>query len=160
MSLSTVLSITRAYCWIVPSSVNGFTVLCKFTFTFTHLQCVKLHLQCKWKPCHGLPHGLSGEESACDVRDKDSISGWKDPLEEEMATHSLGKSHGQRNLLSYSLVIVQSLSHVQLFVTLSTEAHQASCPSPSPGAYSNSRPLSRWCHSSISSSVVPFSSSL
>ena len=32
------------------------------------------------------------------------------------------------------------------------------CPSPTPGAYSNSCPLSRWCHPSISSSVVPFSS--
>ena len=32
------------------------------------------------------------------------------------------------------------------------------CPSPSPGAYSNSCPPSRWCHPAISSSVVPFSS--
>ena len=30
-------------------------------------------------------------------------------------------------------------------------------PSPTPGAYSNSCPLSRWCHPAISSSVVPFS---
>ena len=33
-------------------------------------------------------------------------------------------------------------------------------PSPSPGACSNSCPLSRWCHPTISSSVVPFSSCL
>ena len=32
-----------------------------------------------------------------------------------------------------------------------------SCPSPIPGAYSNSCPSSRWCHPIISSSVVPFS---
>ena len=32
------------------------------------------------------------------------------------------------------------------------------CPSPTPGVHSNSRPLSRWCHPAISSSVVPFSS--
>ena len=31
------------------------------------------------------------------------------------------------------------------------------CPSPSPGAFSNSCPLSQWCHPIISSSVVPFS---
>ena len=31
------------------------------------------------------------------------------------------------------------------------------CPSPTPGAYSNSCPSSRWCHSTMSSSVVPFS---
>ena len=34
------------------------------------------------------------------------------------------------------------------------------CPSPTPGAYSNSCPLSQWCHPTISSSVVPFSSCL
>ena len=33
-------------------------------------------------------------------------------------------------------------------------------PSPTPGAYSNLCPLSRWCHPTISSSVVPFSSRL
>ena len=32
------------------------------------------------------------------------------------------------------------------------------CPSPTPGAYSNSCPLSWWCHPTISSSVVLFSS--
>ena len=34
------------------------------------------------------------------------------------------------------------------------------CPSPTPGVYSNSCPLSQWCHPIISSSVVPFSSHL
>ena len=34
------------------------------------------------------------------------------------------------------------------------------CPSPTPGAYSNSCPSSRWCHPTISSSVGPFSSHL
>ena len=33
-------------------------------------------------------------------------------------------------------------------------------PSPAAGVYSNSCPLSRWCHPTISSSVVPFSSHL
>ena len=32
------------------------------------------------------------------------------------------------------------------------------CPSPSPGACSNSCPLSRWCHPATLSSVIPFSS--
>ena len=36
----------------------------------------------------------------------------------------------------------------------------AACPSPISRAYSNSRPLSRWCHLSISSSVVLVSSHL
>ena len=34
------------------------------------------------------------------------------------------------------------------------------CPSPTPGAYPNSCPLSRWCHPTTSSSIVPFSSFL
>ena len=34
------------------------------------------------------------------------------------------------------------------------------CPSPTPGAYSNSYPLNRWCHPTIFSSVIPFSSCL
>ena len=33
-----------------------------------------------------------------------------------------------------------------------------SCPSSSPGACSNSRPLSQWCHPTTLSSVIPFSS--
>ena len=32
------------------------------------------------------------------------------------------------------------------------------CPSPTPGVYPNPCPLNQWCHPTISSSVVPFSS--
>ena len=32
------------------------------------------------------------------------------------------------------------------------------CPTPTPRAHPNSCPLSRWCHPTISSSVIPFSS--
>ena len=46
-----------------------------------------------------------------------------------------------------------------IFVTPWTTAHQASL-SLTPGVCSNSCPLSRWCHPTISSSVVPFSSCL
>ena len=34
------------------------------------------------------------------------------------------------------------------------------CPSPTPRGFTDSCPLSRWCHPTISSSVVPFSSRL
>ena len=33
-----------------------------------------------------------------------------------------------------------------------------SCPSPTPGVYSNSCPLSQWCHPTISSSIILLSS--
>ena len=57
-----------------------------------------------------------------------------------------------------SISSVQSLSYVRLFVTTWSAGCQTSCPSPTPRAYSG--PSSRWCHSTISSSVVPFSSFL
>ena len=60
--------------------------------------------------------------------------------------------------LSHQFGSVQSLSHVQLFVTPWTAACQAFLSSPAPGACSNSCPSSWWCHPTISSSIVPFSS--
>ena len=54
---------------------------------------------------------------------------------------------------------VQSLSRVRLFATSWTAMQLARlpCPSPTPRACSNSCPLSRRCHPSISPSVVLFS---
>ena len=52
---------------------------------------------------------------------------------------------------------VQLLSHVRLFATHGLQHTRPPCPSPTPGVYSNSCPLSRWCPSTISSSDVPFS---
>ena len=46
------------------------------------------------------------------------------------------------------------------FATLWTAALQASLSITNSRVYSNSCPLSRWCHPTISSSVVPFSSCL
>ena len=53
---------------------------------------------------------------------------------------------------------VQSLSHVQLSETPWTAAHWAPCPLSTPRVCSNSWPSSQWCHPTISSSVIPFSS--
>ena len=56
----------------------------------------------------------------------------------------------------YHISSVQLLSHVRLFATPWTAARQASL------SITNSQsllsPLSRWCHPTISSSVIPFSS--
>ena len=60
----------------------------------------------------------------------------------------------------FSSLLVQSFSSIGLFATPWKEAHRTSCPSPSPGACSNSCPLSQWCDPNILSSVVPFSSCL
>ena len=52
---------------------------------------------------------------------------------------------------------LQSLSCVRLSATPWTAARQASLSITNSRAYSNSCPSSRWCRSTISSSVVPFS---
>ena len=57
-------------------------------------------------------------------------------------------------------VTVQSFSHVLLFATPWTTACQVPCPSPTPGVHPNPCPPCRWCHPTISSSVIPFSSGL
>ena len=54
--------------------------------------------------------------------------------------------------------MVQLLSHVRFLQSRGLQLARVPCPSLSPGICSNPCPLSRWCHPTISSSVVPFSS--
>ena len=49
-------------------------------------------------------------------------------------------------------------SHVWLLWPHGLRQARPPCPSPAPGVYPNSYPLSWWCHPTISSSVIPFSS--
>ena len=56
-----------------------------------------------------------------------------------------------------SYVVVQLLTHIRLFVTLWTAAHQVPLPFTSPRVCSASCPLSQWCYLPILSSVVPSS---
>ena len=60
--------------------------------------------------------------------------------------------------MTYQFSSVQLLSHVWLFVTPSTAAHQASLSITNSWCLLNSCPSSQWYHPAISSSVVPFSS--
>ena len=71
----------------------------------------------------------------------------------------LSQVWGCKVLYSYSLYFICSV----VFDSLPPDGLQHArppCPSPTPGVYSNSCPLSRWCHPNISSSVVPFFSHL
>ena len=56
-----------------------------------------------------------------------------------------------RGKVQFSSVVSYSLKSHGLQHT------RPACPSPTPGVYSNSCPLSRWCRPTISSSVIPFS---
>ena len=55
---------------------------------------------------------------------------------------------------------VQSLSRVRLLWPHGLQHTRLPCPLPVPRVYSNSCPLSRWWHPTISSSVIPFLSRL
>ena len=57
---------------------------------------------------------------------------------------------------NYFHVVVQSSVMCDSLRPRGLQHTRLPCPSPSPRACWNSRPLSQWCHSAISSSVVPF----
>ena len=69
---------------------------------------------------------------------------------------SLYKNYFSNLVVQFSSV--QLLRRVWLFATPWTLHARPPCPSPAPGVYPNSCPLSQWCHPAISSSVVAFSS--
>ena len=63
-------------------------------------------------------------------------------------------------ILKYFIFSVQFSLSVVSDSLQPREPHQARppCPSPTPGVHPNPCTSSRWCHSTISSSVIPFSS--
>ena len=67
-----------------------------------------------------------------------------------------------KQIIYFNAVILASVQFSRSVVSDSLWPHglqhaRPPCPSPAPGVYSNSCPLSQWCHPTISSSVVPFS---
>ena len=82
----------------------------------------------------------------------------------EQQTHSeLGKEYVKAIYChpAYLLICRVQFNHSVVFDSLQPHESQHSrppCPSPTPGAHSNSCPLSRWCHPAVSSSVILFSS--
>ena len=122
----------------------------------------------------GFPDSSDGKVSACNVGDPGSIL-------------VLGRSPGEENVspLQYSclensmdwpwdckesdmteqLTLSLSVQFSRSVVSDSLQSHglqhaRLPCPSPTPSACSNTCPSSWWCHPTISSSVVPFSSCL
>ena len=82
----------------------------------------------------------------------------------KMFKYSLVKDQSKWNhrkpFLPHQFSSVQLLSRVRFFATPWTAVPRLPCPSPTPGACSNSCPSSQWCHPTISSSIIRFSSRL
>ena len=71
---------------------------------------------------------------------------------------NISKIGFRKNIASFCCSIQFSFSVVSDSLWPNGPQHaQLPCPSSTPGAYSNSHPLSRWCHPTISSSVVSLS---
>ena len=74
-----------------------------------------------------------------------------------------GASYGDLLLVGANVCSSVQFSHSVVSDSLQPHGLQHTrppYPSPIPGVYSNSRPLNWWCHPTISSSVIPFSSHL
>ena len=67
------------------------------------------------------------------------------------------------SLIKFLWISFDKSSHLVMSDSLQSHGLQHTrppCPSPTPGPYSNSCPSSQWCHPTISSSVISFSSCL
>ena len=74
---------------------------------------------------------------------------------------NMNEIKNEHTKLCFSYLLFFSRSVVSDFLRPHGLQHASlPCPSPTPKACSNSCPLSRWCHPTISSSVIPFSSCL
>ena len=78
-----------------------------------------------------------------------------------MYTHT--HTHTHTHIYIYTHIYMLLFSHSVMSDSLRSHGLQhirLPCPLPSPGACSNSCPLSQWCHPTILSSVISFSSCL
>ena len=93
----------------------------------------------------------------------DSLSGGEHHKENANLYNYWVSKNLQGVIASSFFYLVQFSSVAQSCPTLQDHELQQgrpSCPSPTPGVYSNSCPSRWWCHPAISSSVVSFSSHL
>ena len=87
-------------------------------------------------------------------------------LKEESEKAGLKLSLQKSKIMASSPITSWQISQLSLLVMSNSlgphglQHTRLPCPSPIPRACSNSCPLSRWCHPTISSSVIPFSSRL
>ena len=90
-----------------------------------------------------------------------SILAWRIPWTEKPSRlQSIGSQRTGQNWVTNTMI--SSVQFRLSVVSDSLRPHESQharppCPSPTPAVYSNSCPLSRWCHQTISSSVMHFS---
>ena len=115
-----------------------------------------MHLLLKFSWQTGTLNGKNQERVILNPRVR-SVKGWspwsrqrlevKGPLDQEVIIKKENTISTSSSKTKGHFSSVQALSCVQLFATPWSAAHQRPpCPSPAPGVYPNSCPLSQWCH--------------
>ena len=98
--------------------------------------------------CHSLPHTLPALLLDCSF-----LTAWHgELLLTNYFSYFLEKYHPDPSVQFSRSVVSDSLRPHE------PQHARPPCPSPTPGVHSDLRCSSRWCHPTISSSVVPFSS--
>ena len=102
-----------------------------------------------------------------------NMAGWIWPTSPGLQTLGFEHQNSLKGLLKHQLLLwhhfwfsrfgISSVQFSHSVVSNSLQPHEPQhtrppCPSPTPGVHPNPCPLSRWCHPTISSSVIPFSS--
>ena len=94
----------------------------------------------------------------CDSYPLAETTGWGNILFDDCISKGLLPGLQERHAWFVKLAVQFSRSVMSSFLQPHGLQHtRLPCPSSIPGACSNSCPLSRWCHPTISSSVIPFS---
>ena len=100
------------------------------------------------------PDSRGEDDSTCLWEDEEEHAEWEmlwQPSLENTSATIIVSSHLAHN------IVVQSLSHVWLFASPWTAAHQAPLSSTISRNLLRSGPLGQWCYVTISSSATPFS---
>ena len=137
-------------------------------FLFLHFKVITDSFKSLWSckdksvTCHPLVHPLGCIFGGWDARSNPGSRHWFTALTWTTQFLSSFIPHSPVCVGVLSCSSVQS-SHSVMSDSLRPHGLQHTrppCPSPTPRAYSNSCPSCRWCHPTISSSVLPFSSHL
>ena len=94
---------------------------------------------------------------------KEKIKSFLMKVKEESEKAGLKQHSKQKKIMASSPISSVQFSHSVMSDSLWPHGlphARPPCPSPTPGVYSNSCPLSQWCHPTISSFAIPFSSCL
>ena len=94
---------------------------------------------------------LPDEKSWLIGKDPDAVKEWRQKKKRVAEDEMVRKHHFSSVQFSRSVVSNSLQPH-------EPQHARPPCPSPTPGVYPNSCPLSLWCHPTISSSVIPVSS--